>query len=407
MSDQRSTRYEFTIVALLIIFWGCVGLNRFGIGMIFPKIVPEFKMQLWQAGLLISGTSITWAFSSWFGGWLSDRYGRRPVLLPAAAFSALMTAAMGLTWSFLSMFVVRDLLGVGDGVGWSVGEAVVNEESAPQRRGLNQALFTAGYTLIGVGVGALIITSLMVHVGWRWVFPIIGVATALVVVALALLMREPQAGPARQKHDWRVAIQLLRDPSMVYLVIMGCAVLAWLQLSVGFNVLYLTKVRHFALPQAGSIVSVWGFAGAAGQVVLPLLSDRLGRRPVICAAALVCAASLYFYLNGQFDLTGMRWLLGLSGFCGWGLLPLVIATCVSEIVTADVRATALGMTNFFGVIVGTTIMPVVGGVVADHFGLAGALWLLIGCQIIVAALILAVRETAPRIVARRGLQVAV
>jgi len=406
MKSSRSASYEALIMVLLVLFWGCVGLNRFGIGMIFPKIVPEFHMQLWQAGLLISGTSITWAFSSWIGGWLSDRYGRRPILLPAAAFSAVMTAAMGLTWSFLSMFIVRDLLGVGDGVGWSVGEAVVNEESAPERRGFNQALFTAGYTLIGVGVGALIITSLMIHVGWRWVFPIIGAVTALVTIALILVMREPTPSKARAKRDWRQAMGLLRDPSMAYLVIMGSAILAWLQLSVGFNVLYLTKVRHFTLPEAGSVMAVWGFAGTAGQILLPLLSDRIGRKPVVCGSAAVCAVGLIVYLTGGLDLAGMRLVLGISGFCGWGLLPLVIATCVSEIVDDDERGAALGMTNFFGVVVGTTIMPVVGGVVADHFGLAGALWLVVGCQAIVAVLILAIRETAPRVVARRGLHVA-
>ena len=113
--------YETGLVALLMLFWGCVGLNRVGIGVIFPQIIPEFHMQKWQASLLIAGTSVTWAFSSWIGGWLSDRYGRRRVLLPAAAFVAVMTAAMGLTVGFWSMFLVRDLLGVGDVVCQWVG----------------------------------------------------------------------------------------------------------------------------------------------------------------------------------------------------------------------------------------------------------------------------------------------
>ena len=151
-ATPRPRRYEFVLLTLLVLLWGSVGLNRIGLGLIFPQIKAEFGMSNAEASLLISGTSITWAFASWAGGWFSDRYGRRRVLLPAFAFICVMTAAMGVTWSFLSMFLVRDLLGIGDGIGWSVGEATINEESAPRRRGFNQALFTAGYTLIGAGL---------------------------------------------------------------------------------------------------------------------------------------------------------------------------------------------------------------------------------------------------------------
>ncbi len=402
METPRSARYEFAIVALLVLFWGSVGLNRVGIGFIFPQIVPEFHMAMWQAGLLISGTSITWAFSSWIGGWLSDRYGRRRMLLPAAGFVCLTTAAMGGTWNFLSMFIVRDLLGIGDGIGWSVGEATINEESAPRRRGLNQALFTAGYTLIGAGLGALVITTLTQHLGWRWVFPIIGAATALVVLGLYAVMREPPRHTLLHSRDWRASLKMLGDRSLLYVTIAGCAVLTWLQISIGFNLLFLTKVRQFSLLDAGAIASVWGFAGAAGQVLLPRLSDFWGRRPTVHAAASLCAIALVLYLIGGFGMRGMQILLGLSGFCGFGVLPIVLATCVSELVPEAQRGTALGMTNFFAVIVGTTLMPVVGGVIADHLTLGAAMGIAVLSQIVVAASIMAVKETSPRALARKG-----
>ena len=402
MPRRKSAAYELYIMVLLVLFWGCIGLNRVGIGFIFPKIVPEFHMALWQAGLLISGTSITWAFSSWIGGWLSDNHGRRTVLLPAIAATALMTAAMGATWNFLSMFVVRDLLGLGDGIGWSVGQATISAEAAPQRRGLNQALYNAGYSFFGVGLGALIVTTLTAHFGWRWVFPVIGLATAIVFVALFAVMREPTTRAAHEKIEWRAGLGLLRNRSVLLVTLMGCATLAWLQLSIGYNVLFLTKVRGFSLIEAGTVVSAWGLAGTAGQVLLPLASDFIGRRPVILSSALLCAATLAVYIVGGFDLTAMRLLSGASGFFGFGLGPIVIATCVSELVPERLRGAALGMTNFFAVIVGTAVMPVVGGIIADHFGLAAALELAVAVQIALVALVLGIAETAPRIVARRA-----
>lgn len=402
MERARSGRYEFILVTLLILFWGGVGLNRIGLGFIFPQIKPEFHMQNWEAALLISGTSVTWAISSWVGGWLSDRYGRRRVLLPAAAFVCLMTAAMGGTWGFLSMFIVRDLLGIGDGIGWSVGESTIGEESAPHRRGLNQALFSGGYTLIGAGLGALIITNLTAHLGWRWVFPIIGAGTAVVVLALALVMREPLAHVKRHKTDWHSAIGLLRNRSLVYVIIMGCAILTWLQSSVGFNHLFLIEVKKFGASDAGTIASAWGFAGTVGCVVVPLASDFWGRRPAVLVSAIVGAVSLTAYLTGGFGMTGMTVLLGISGFCGFGLLPVVLATCVTELVSEDVRGAALGVTNFFGVIVGTTLMPIVAGIIADAFGVASAIWVPISAFVVVAVFILAIKETAPRVVMRKA-----
>jgi predicted MFS family arabinose efflux permease len=400
ISAARPRAYEFVLLALLVLLWGSVGLNRIGLGLIFPQIKAEFGMPNWQASLLISGTSVTWAFASWAGGWLSDRYGRRRVLLPAAAFICVTTAAMGGTWSFLSMFFVRDLLGIGDGIGWSVGEATIGEEVAPQRRGVSQALFTAGYTLIGAGAGAIIITSLSSHLGWRWAFPIIAAATTLVVIALAVIMREPPIHRAHRAADWRSAARLLRKPSLVFLTIMGCAILSWLQVFAGFDHSFLVETRHFSPIDAGEIASSWGLIGAIGSVLLPLASDYWGRRPVVLASSLVCAASLAVYLFGGFDKTMMQLLLGLSGFCGFGLLPIVLATCVSECVGEDERGAALGVTNFFGVIIGTTLMPFIGGVLADGFGLVATLCLPIAAQLVVAGCILAVTETAPRVVAR-------
>ncbi len=400
MSEKRSKTYEYGILVFLVLFWGIVGLNRAGIGFIFPKIVPEFHMAFWQAGLLLSGTSVTWAFSSWIGGWLSDRRGRRKVLLPAVGFMLLMTAAMGTAWNFLSMFIVRDLLGIGDGVGWSVAEAAIGEEASPQRRGLNQGIFTAGYTFVGAGLGALIITHLTVALGWRWVFPVIAAAGAFVWIALWALMREPLRRAERRRLGWRASARLLRDPSMLAITIAGCAVLSWLLLDYGFNLLFLTRMRHFSLIEAGEIMSAWGLAGTAGQILLPLLSDFAGRKPIVIVSAFACALSLAFYITGAYGFALMQVFLGVSGFFGAGLLPIVLATSVSELVADELRGAALGMTNFFGVIVGGTLMPLVGGLAASRFGLEAALWLAVASQIVVAASLFVVRETAPRLVAR-------
>jgi predicted MFS family arabinose efflux permease len=401
-SRGRVISYEFTITALLILFWGSVGLNRIGIGIIAPYIKPEFGLSNFQIGFLVSGTAVTWSLSSWGGGWLSDRYGRRTVLLPGAMLICVMTALMGIAGGFWSMLIIREFLGVGDGIGWSVGQATVYEESAPQRRGLNQALVSAGFTLIGAGLGALIITRISSNLGWRWAFPIIAAATAVVVAVLFLVMRDRSSQTAQKAVGWHAAAGLLRSRSVIILIVISCAMVSWLVVMIAYNQLFLTEVRGFSKEDAGDITLFWGLAGAAGQVLLPLLSDFWGRRRVVFAGALVCAATSVVYVAGGFGKVPMQILIGLSGFCGYGLLPIAIATCVVENVREDLRGSALGVTNFFGVVIGSLLMPLAGGILADYFGLVSAMWIPIAAQIIIATFIFMIAETAPRLIERRA-----
>jgi len=71
--------YEWTLVISLALLVGFVRLNRAGIGFVMPPIVQEFHLEFWQAGLLISGTSLMWAVSAWLSGSVSDRIGRKNV----------------------------------------------------------------------------------------------------------------------------------------------------------------------------------------------------------------------------------------------------------------------------------------------------------------------------------------
>ena len=164
MNGVRPRSYEFALVGLLVLLWGGVGLNRIGLGWVLPQIRAEFAISNLEASLLLAGTSVTWAFASWGGGWLSDRYGRRPVLIPAMLFICLMTAAMGIAGGFWSMFIIRDLLGIGDGIGWSVGEATIGDETFPI--GPDMSLICPPYTWHGyrnLGSGYLRVLAILPH----------------------------------------------------------------------------------------------------------------------------------------------------------------------------------------------------------------------------------------------------
>lgn len=397
--------HPWLVLGLLTAFWGLVGLNRLGISYLFPIIVPEFHMAYWQASLLISGTSATWAVTSWLSGWLADRYGRRRVLIPGAALACVSTAAMGGAWGFGSMLVVREFVGIGDGVGWSTGQAVLAGEFPPKRRALVQSIFTSGYTLFGSVLGALIVTHLAAVLGWRPVFPLLGLVFLLVVLGLYLFMREPPKGTGAAaetaKPTWSDGLRLLRNRTVLLLMIVQAGALGWLQVAVGYNALFLTKVRGVELTTAGDILAVFGVAGLVGTLTLPFCSDYLGRKPTMMIAGVVSGACLIAYAVSDLGPVASTALLAASGFFQGVLIPLAAATCVVENVPVRLQATAMGAVNFAGVVVGTFVMPMVAGFLADGFGLTAPILLAGGCVVVAGLAVTGIAESAPRVLARR------
>jgi MFS family permease len=409
--------HPWLVLGLLTAFWGLVGLNRLGISYLFPIIVPEFHMAYWQASLLISGTSATWAVTSWLSGWLADRYGRRRVMLPGAALACVSTVAMGGAWGFGSMLVVREFVGIGDGVGWSTGQAVLAGEFSAKRRAFVQSVFTSGYTLFGSVLGALIVTRLAESLGWRPVFPIVGGVFFLVVLGLYLFMREPPRAsapadapadaPAPAKPSWADGLKVIRNRTVLLLMIVQAGALGWLQVSVGYNALFLTRVRGMALVDAGDILAIFGIAGLVGTLTLPALSDYLGRKPTMLVAGLVSGGCMIAYALAGAGTAASTALLAASAFFEGVLIPLAAATCVVENVPVRMQATAMGAVNFAGVVVGTFVMPMVAGFLADGLGLTAPIVLAGICAVVAGVAVAGITESAPRVLARRAAPAAV
>ncbi|HSR22023.1 MAG TPA: MFS transporter [Candidatus Eisenbacteria bacterium] len=400
------SRYQWALLGLLTGFWGLVGINRLGIQFVFPFIVPLFHLSVTQVSLLVTGTSFTWAFSSWASGWLSDRYGRRTVLLPGAAFACLTTMLQGVAWNFLSLFVIRDLVGIGDGVGWPNGQSTLAEEVPAQRRAVAAGVFTAGYPFFGSVIGGFIIPPMAKQLGWQWVFPILGGVFLLVVLALWVVMREPRRSVRPERLDLRDAFRAARDRRVLVLMLIQSGALGWLQVGVVLNVLFLTRVLHASPVLAGQVVAYSGIAAIAGTLVLPALSDYIGRRPAVLGGGLLSAVLLGMYILGHFPIGISAALLAANAFFEAVIIPLGSATCVAEVVGEEGRATAMGSVNFVGVVIGTLLLPLAAGIVADRFGLGTAYLIAVACVAIAGLLMLTIPETAPRVLSRRARAVA-
>jgi MFS family permease len=388
--------------------WGYVGFNRVGIGYILPPVVSEFHLEFWQASLLISGTAATQALSGWIGGVWSDRVGRKPVLLIGMYASTVFSALFGAGQSFLWLFVARDLVGLGEGLAFTTGQSSIAEATNPSRRALYQGIFNAGYGVIGLGLGALVMTQLATAFGWRLVYPILAIFGVAVLTAVAVLLPARtglEDGRQREaielRRFWTELMAVLRTPGVPPVVFGTTIVLSWVGLASGFGSLFLTRVRSYSLDEAGAVFAIAGLIGFTGTIFVPAASDVVGRRTAVAAAAAVGGLGYLGFVLIDGGTPVAIALLTIANFGIGGISSILGATILSEHVP-DRRGAAIGVNVFFAAVVGTMVMPLVGGLAADRFGLAAPLGIAGLLVLLIVPAVLAMPETAPRVLARRA-----
>src|SRR5215469_15935612 len=117
MSQAKPTRASFGrwyILGLICLMYLITYLDRVNISNAAPAIRKEFGFDDFTMGWIFS--SFVWAYAIFQvpGGWLSDRFGARPVLATIVAYWSVMTAATAAATGWLSFFLVRFLFGAGE-----------------------------------------------------------------------------------------------------------------------------------------------------------------------------------------------------------------------------------------------------------------------------------------------------
>jgi predicted MFS family arabinose efflux permease len=407
MEKSKPQSYEFTIVVLLALLWGILILNRFAIMYLFPFIIDEFKITYAQAGALTSVLALTFAFSTWFSGGLSDRFGRKIILIPTTIFFCITSWFSGFAQGVVQMFFARGLMGIGQGAVLPASIATILMESTPSRRGFNFGLQQALAPLIAGGIGPILVTQLTRVMSWREVFFVVGIPGLVIAAILFFAMREPtpMAPPKGGENDEaprpgfftplkyrNVLVSSIVTPMML------CSNMVFMT----FCAVYLTKEMSLSIGDAGLIISLFGFTAFLGCIVVPMLSDHVGRKTAITPSLFILGLCYFGFLASGSRFFFLAVSVAVAGFFTGGTAPLALSALVVENVPPELAGTASGIPVSFGEIFGGAMMPFLAGYLSDACGLKAAIYFAALAPIIAGCVSFLYQETAPKVLERRA-----
>ncbi|MEX3639586.1 MFS transporter [Paraburkholderia sp. BR14320] len=408
-SNDWDVAYEWKAVVLLALGFGLVGLDRWLIAPLFPAIMKDLHLTAQDVGNCIGILGLSWGIFAALMGGISDKIGRRKVLIPAILAFSLLSGFSGLAGGLMSLLAVRALMGVAEGSFCPTSFAATADASHPKRRGFNLGLQQSGFALFGLALSPIIATQLLSVVTWRWVFALVSVPGLILGVLMFFVIREPKAAPQAtpkrpacpaQRGNWRDVLKSRNIP--IAMAALFCAMTGVFVLGAMLP-LYLTEYLSLDTQRMGVVVSAIGFGGFIGQFGLPGLSDLTGRRVASVVGFAGTAVMLYLFRGLGAQPVQLFAVLFVASFFTLGLVSLLSGPVATEAAPIGMISTSIGIVVGAGEIFGGGIAPALAGFVATHFGIQNILWLPICAVLLGIGVSLLLEETAPARVRRQRL----
>src|ERR1700761_5378725 len=183
MESGFSRAQKIACLTGLFLAWAVGYADRILMSVAIIPISHEFSLDATQAGMLLSAFYVSYAVMQLAGGWLSDRYGSRIVVVLCILIVSAFTSATSFAWSFASLLAIRFAFGLGEG-SFSPASSVTVAEVFPMAERARAKAFLISTVFLGNAAGAGLIGATVAYLGWRGSFHILsctGFAVALML----------------------------------------------------------------------------------------------------------------------------------------------------------------------------------------------------------------------------------
>jgi len=381
------------LVVLVVIAFNYMDRGTLSVAM--PMIRGDLKINAFEAGVILSAFSWSYALMQLPGGWLVDRLGPRSMITGMVVAWGAVQAATALAFSVGPLIALRVALGIAEGPGYTAGARLIANWLPPEDRGRGATILDTGSPL-GIAIGGLLVGLLIGAFGsWRPAFVIVGVLTFLLSIFTWRFLRdypsqhagvspaelayieahrkaevaEEQVIPQRRnffrflrfRSFWAVCLG-----SASYSIVNG-GLLTW-------GPSYLVSSRHLHIALAGVTILIIFGVGVIGELIGGQICDRWRHagaganqvyRTLFTIAGVLAAIGLVAVAYVPSAVAAVALLSAVLFFLRWTGLYWAVPSMLTDQHNVGLLG---GIMNFTANILGGLLTPIVVGAVVQQTG---------------------------------------
>ena len=291
-APRGATPPRFAALSLIALIF----LNMLGFGIVVPFLplyAKSFNAEPWQIALIFSAFSMGTFFGEPFWGRMSDRIGRKPILISTICANCACYLALAFAQTWWLAFVIRLGGGLFSGNG-SVIQGYIADVTPPEKRTRSMSYMSAAWNvglIVGPTLGGWFARPKLGPVGFQLPLFISAGLFAASAVSIALFIRESRVreqGASHRPNRWAATGEAARHPVIGKLMLLTFLVgFAFTGIESVFSLW--TEARYSWGPhEIGSAFAVVGVASAITQIfVTGALSERFGQARMLAIGMVI------------------------------------------------------------------------------------------------------------------------
>jgi MFS family permease len=340
----RSLRRYQAITLSLLFLAGVVNfMDRASLSIANTTVRAEMHLNATQMGWLLSAFSLSYGFAQLPLVGLLDRAGTRSVLGGGLLLWSTAQTLTGFVRGLPTFLVLRVFLGIGEAPFYPSGIRSTREWFTPETRARATGFMSSSQT-ITLALAPPVLTWIMLRIGWRSMFMLLGGFGLIVAIAWLAFHRERRDTPFREAETVApTAVQgawktLLRQRTVwgMMLGFGGINYTNWLYTA--WLPGYLQQERHLSIARSGWVAALPFLAGAFGMLSSGAFSDRLFRAGIplttihrrnIVIGMVISAASTFVVARSTSTVQAVAgislalFFIHFAGTSGWGYVQTV------------------------------------------------------------------------------------
>jgi AAHS family 3-hydroxyphenylpropionic acid transporter len=329
-----------SIVLICLLVAAIEGYDIQSFGIVAPMLAKELHLGPAQMGWAASAAMAGLMAGAFFGGWIADRVGRKPVLIASVIAFGLFSLLTATAKGYEPLLLARFATGIGFGGAMPNLIAIATEISPPGRRAATVTTMFCGLPA-GGSVVALFARAMGPSLPWREVFLIGGALPLLLAPVIFFLLPETRPQPALGA-DRRVLNALFGGGRAVGTLLLWVAFMLTLAVTyLMLNWLPTLVIAKGLGPAVGSEASlVFNLTSIVGALLLAVVVDKVGFRWPLTGAFVALAVAM-FALAAAMGVTPVLVMSGVVGFMVLGAQYILYAIAPT-LYPPQVRAAGAG-----------------------------------------------------------------